>query len=317
LKSLLRRTEFVLDKLLVIGSTGLVGSKLAVMAASHGFEAYNTQNTRESTFPNSAQLDITDRDATLRLVSEIQPKVIVNTAALTNVDYCETHKEEAEKVNVGGARILAEAAGENDSRLIQISTDSVFDGRYGHYTESDTPHPLNYYAITKLEAEKIVSQLSSYAIARPSVVHGWHSQVIGAASGSTKLMNFAMFVLDKLKNNETVKAIRDQYNSPTLADNLSDALLRLARSPENGIFHTAGRSCLSRYEFAIKLTHIFGYPPKLVQPVFASEFPQQAERPKNCCLRVEKAEKALGMLFLTADESIREMKRQALSTVSH
>jgi dTDP-4-dehydrorhamnose reductase len=123
-------------------------------------------------------------------------------------------------------------------------------------------------------------------------------------------MNFGMFVLDKLEKKENVKTIRDQYSSPTFADNLADALLRLARSPQNGIFHTAGRSCLSRYEFASKLSQLFGYPASLVQPVFSSEFPQVARRPRNSCLRVEKAERALGMRFLTAEEGIREMKKQ-------
>jgi dTDP-4-dehydrorhamnose reductase len=299
-----------LDKLLVVGATGLVGSKLASIATSFGFKPYNTQNQSKSPFPNAEQLDVTNHDATLDLVRRIRPRVIINTAALTNVDYCETHQEEAERVNVGGARNLVEAARETGSRLIQISTDSVFDGTYGHYDESDTPHPLNYYAVTKLEAERVVSQLSNYAIARPSVLYGWHSRVTAPYSGSTKQMNFGMFVLDRLRNNETVRAIRDQYSCPTLADNLAEALLRLAKSPENGIFHTAGRSCLSRYEFAAKLTQTFGYHVSLVQPVFSSEFPQQAKRPRNCCLRVEKAERALGMRFLTAEEGIREMKRQ-------
>ncbi len=283
------------------------------MAVSHGFEAYNTQNHRKSPFPKSEQLDVTDQDSTLRLVREVQPKVIINTAALTNVDYCETHREEAQRVNVDGAKNLAQAAQENGSRLIQISTDSVFDGASGHYTESDSPHPLNYYAMTKLEAEGVVSQLSNYAIARPSVVYGWHSHAAETHSDSTKQMNFGMYVLDKLKNSEPVKAVRDQYSCPTFADNLAESLLRLAKSHENGIFHTAGRSCLSRYEFATKLTQIFGYPTKLVQPVFSSEFPQNAARPKNCCLRTEKAEKTLGMRFLSAEEGIREMKRQAPS----
>ena len=246
----------------------------------------------------------------MHLVKEVQPKVVINTAALTNVDYCETHQGEAEKVNVGGARNLADAVRETHIRLIQLSTDSVFDGTIGHYDESDTPHPLNHYAMTKLEAEGIVSQLSNYAIARPSVVYGLHSQISEIRSGSTKQMNFGMFVLDRLRNNETVKAVRDQYNCPTFADNLADALLRLARSSENGIYHTVGRSCLSRYEFAAKLSQIFGYPSKMVQPVFSSEFPQQAKRPRNCCLRVEKAEKALGLRFLTAYEGIQEMKNQ-------
>jgi dTDP-4-dehydrorhamnose reductase len=303
----------LLDKLLVVGASGLVGSKLASNAAIQGFQAYTTYNRRRSPFSNSEQLDVTDREATLRLVRKVRPKVIINAAALTNVDYCESHQAEAERVNVGGVRNLIEAARETGSRLIQISTDSVFDGSIGHYDEFDTPHPINYYAMTKLEAERAVSQLLNYAIARPSVIYGWHAQINEAHSGSTKQMNFGMFVLDRIKKNETVKAVRDQYSCPTLADNLAEALLRLAKSPQNGIFHTAGKSCLSRYEFASKLTQTFGYPSSLVQPVFSSEFPQQAKRPRNSCLRVEKAEKVLGMLFLTAEEGIREMKRQATS----
>ncbi len=267
-----------------------------------------------SPLPHSVQLDITDRDATLRLVNDVQPKAIINTAALHNVDYCETHREEAARVNVEGVRNLSEAARENRSRLVHLSTDYVFDGTTGHYTELDKPHPLHYYAETKLEAEKVASQLPSYAIARPSVIYGWNPlEATGIPSSSGKTVNFAMFVLEKLKKNETVKAVRDQYGSPTFADNLADALLKLAKYPHNGVFHTAGRSCLSRYEFAVKLAEIFQYPQRLVQPMFTTEFKQLAERPKNSCLLVQKAENALGMKFLTTDEGIMVMKNQASS----
>ncbi len=300
-----------MDKLLVVGSTGLVGSKIASLAHAYEFETYNTHNARPSHFPNSAKLDITDLEATLALVAKIHPLAIINVAALTNVDYCETHKEEAERVNVGGPRNLARAAQQNSSRLVHVSTDSVFDGTRGRYTEDDLPNPINYYSKTKLESETSVSQLSSYAISRPSVVYGWHVRAGGTPSGSTKAMNFGMFVLDKLGKSELLRAIRDQYNSPTFADNLAHALLRLARLTENGIFHTAGRSCLNRYEFALELARTFGYPPDLVQPVSSSEFDQVAQRPKNCCLRVEKAEKTLKMRFLTAQEGLMEMKKQA------
>jgi dTDP-4-dehydrorhamnose reductase len=244
------------------------------------------------------------------LVGKIRPSAIVNTAAVTNVDYCETHKEEAQRVNVDGVENLAEAARENRSRLIHVSTDYVFDGMVGHYEEADTPHPIQHYGRTKLEAEKVVSSLPSFAIARPSVIFGWAPVHSTGESGSSKPMNFAMFVLDKLKKHETVKAVRDQYASPTFADNLSEVLLRLARAQENGIFHTAGRSCLSRYEFAIKLAEVFGYSVKQVEPVYASEFKQVATRPRNSCLRVEKAEKSLGMSFFNAEQGVKEMKRQ-------
>ena len=287
---------------------------MAALSAKHGFEAYNTINRRRTSLPQVKQLDITDRDATLRLVKKIHPNVIVNAAAITNVDYCETHRDEARKVNLDGVSNLAEAASENNTRLVQVSTDYVFDGTVGHYAEDDTPRPLDYYAQTKLDSEKIVSRLSSYGIARPSVIYGWNPpETSGTASDSVKPMNFAMFVVDKLKRNETVRAVRDQYSSPTFADNLAEALLRLAKHHSNGIFHTAGRSCLSRYEFAVKLAGLFGYSTRLVEPVFSSEFKQLAVRPKNSCLLVEKAEKALGMKFFTADEGITEMKKQEAS----
>lgn len=303
-----------MNRLLIIGSTGLVGSKVAYLAQKHGFEAYNTHNARASPLPNSVQLNITNRNETLSLVKRVHPEAIVNTAALHNVDYCESHHEEATKVNVEGVRNLADAARETGSRLIHLSTDYVFDGNSGHYSEIDTPHPLHFYAETKLEAEKIASELPSYAVARPSVIYGWNSlEATGVPSSSGKTINFAMFAIDKLKRKETVKAVRDQYGSPTFADNLAEALLRLARYPGNGVFHTAGKSCMSRYEFAIKLADIFGYPTRLVEPVYTSDFKQLAQRPKNSCLRVEKAERDLNIRFLTAEEGIREMKTQAPS----
>ena len=303
-----------MNKLLIVGATGLLGSKVASLASKHRFEPHPTQNARESGLPGSFQLDITDKDAVQRLVRKVQPKAIINTAALHNVDYCETHKEEADRVNIDGVRNLSDAARKNGSRLIHLSTDYVFDGEQGHYRESDIPNPLHYYARTKVEGEKIVSQLPSYAISRPSVIYGWNSlEVTGIPSSSGKTINFAMFVLDKFKKNEIVKAVTDQYSSPTFADNLAEALLRLANHSENGIFHTAGRSCLSRYEFGLKIAEIFGYSTSLVRQVLTSEFKQLAERPKNSCLRVEKAERILDMRFLTAEEGIREMKSQTLA----
>jgi dTDP-4-dehydrorhamnose reductase len=297
---------------MVTGSAGLVGSKVAELGFSHGFEVYGTHDRRASSFPGSVRLDVSDRDDTLSLVRRLEPHVIINAAALTNVDYCELHKDEADRVNVRGVSNLAEAAMQYGIRLVQISTDSVFDGTRGHYLESDTPNPINIYSATKLESEKVVSQLSSYAIARPSVVYGWHPQVANEIPASTKSMNFAMFVLDKLKRGERVNAVTDQYSSPTLADQLADALLRLAKMSGTGTFHTAGRSCLTRFEFARIIANEFGYSTELVQPVLTSELEQVAKRPRNCCLSVEKAERILGVTFPTAREGILEMKKQAV-----
>ncbi|TMI06312.1 SDR family oxidoreductase [Candidatus Bathyarchaeota archaeon] len=281
---------------------------------AHLSKAYSTRNARESSLPNSHALDITNHEATLSLVDEIGPDAIVNTAALHNVDYCETHHEEAIRVNVKGTKNLVDAAAKNGSRLVHVSTDYVFDGKKGHYTESDAPNPPNYYAMTKLKAEKAVLQSGSYAIARPSVVYGWNKlESTGVPSSSGKTINFAMYVLERLAKKETVKAVRDQFSSPTFADNLADALMRLVLYQENGLFHTAGRSCASRYEFALKLAETFEYNKDLVQPVLSNEFKQLAQRPLNSCLDVDRTEQVLGVRFMTLAEGIREMRVQEIA----
>jgi dTDP-4-dehydrorhamnose reductase len=301
---------------LVIGSTGLVGSKICRAANERGYEAHGTHNARDSSLPRSHKLDITDREATLELVGLLEPVAIVNTAALHNVDYCETHREEAFRVNVEGTGNLALAASKLDCRLVHLSTDYVFDGKKGRYRESDKPNPLNYYAWTKLESEKAASEAPNHAIARPSVIYGWNNlESTGIPSSSGKTINFAMFVIDKLEKGQPVKAVKDQYSSPTYADNLADAIIRLVEYPENGIFHTAGRSCVSRYEFALKIADTFGFSSSLVQPTESGDFKQLAKRPKNSCLNVDKAERELGVRALTVEEGIRSMKREAESRV--
>lgn len=298
-------------RLLVIGSTGLVGSKVTALASKHDFEVYPTHDRQPPIFPDSTRLDITNRETILDLVKKTHPDVIINTAAMTNVDYCETHKVEATRVNVEGVKNLCDAAIETQSRLVHISTDSVFDGTDGKYSESDIPHPINHYSVTKLQSEKLVARVSSHAVARPSVIYGWHPPAQGrGATESTKAKNFAMFVLDKLEKGQRVRAVTDQFSSPTLADNLAQALLLLAKITENGVFHMAGRSCTSRYEFASLLCKEFGYPTDLIEPIASSEFVQQAPRPKKCCLEVAKAEATLRIQFLTVEEGIREMQHQ-------
>jgi dTDP-4-dehydrorhamnose reductase len=135
---------------------------------------------------------------------------------------------------------------------------------------------------------------------------------MGIPSSSGKAVNFAMFVIERLRKGEPVKAVRDQFSSPTFADNLADALIRLIEYPGNGVFHIAGRSCVSRYEFSLKIAEIFGFSQDLVQPIESSEFKQVAYRPKNSCLSVERAERELGMRFVSVEEGIRSMKAQSL-----
>jgi len=300
-------------RLLVIGGSGLLGFKVAELAME-GFETFATYNFRpvELEGCDSFKLDKTDRNDTSALLKKIRPDVVIDTAALHNVDYCETHQEEAWKVNVDGTRNVADACGEVKAKMIFISTDYVFDGKKGVYKEVDTPHPLHYYAKTKVEGENVVKSAGiNYAIARPSVIYGWNpSELAGLRSSSGKSVNFVIWVIDKLKKKEEISVVTDQYSSPTLADDLAEALLVLSKSEKQGIYHTAGKTCLSRFNFAKKIAEVFDLDGKLVKPVTSDKFKQIAERPKRCCLDVSKAEKELGVSFLTVEEGLSLMKEQ-------
>jgi len=300
-------------KLLVIGGSGLLGYKVAKMA-SNEHETFLTYNYRFIQIEGctALKLDKCDRKAVFELLEKINPDVVIDTAALHNVDYCETHPEGAWKVNVEGTSNVAEACKKVGAKIIFISTDYVFDGTKGYYTEEDTPNPLSHYAKTKLEAEKIIQSLDvNYIIARPSVIYGWNSnEVSGLKSSSGKSVNFVVWALQKLEKGEEIKAATDQYSSPTLADNLAEALLVMASSEKQGIYHTAGKDCLNRYEFTLKIAEVFGLDKSLIKPVTSEIFKQVAKRPKKCCLDVSKAEKDFGIRFLTVEEGLKLMKNQ-------
>jgi len=300
-------------KLLTVGGSGLLGYKVAELVVGE-FESFATYNFRPMKLEGCSffKLNKTDRGDTLALIKRIKPDVVIDTAALHNVDYCETHRDEAWKVNVEGTRNVADACRETGAKMIFVSTDYVFDGKKGFYNEEDVPNPLHYYAKTKLEGENVVKEADiDYAIARPSVIYGWNpSELAGLQSSSGKSINFVIWTLNKLNKGEEVKIVTDQYSSPTLADNLAEALLVLSKSERRGLYHTAGKTCINRFDFAKKIAEIFDLDGSLIKPVTSDAFKQVAERPKRCCLDVSKAERELKVRFLTVEEGLTKMKEQ-------
>jgi len=300
-------------KLLVVGGSGLLGYKIAESAVKR-YETFFTYNFRPIKIDGctAIKLDKCERARVHETVQKIKPDVIVDTAALHNVDYCETHREEAWRVNVEGTRNVVDACKAVGAKMIFLSTDYVFDGRKGCYREEDQPNPLSYYAKTKLEAEKIVQASGvPHVIARPSVIYGWNpSELAGLKSSSGKSVNFVIWLISKLKNREEIRIVTDQYSSPTFADNLAECLLTMASSEKQGTYHTAGKSCLNRFEFALKIAETFDLEKDLIKPVTSEVFKQVAERPKRCCLDVSKAERDFEVKFLTVEEGLSEMRTQ-------
>jgi len=302
-----------MEKILIIGASGLTGYKLAKLA-SIDYQVFGTYNHRYVKLDNCEimQLDKTNEDKTDSLIKKINPDVIIDCSALHNVDYCEDHQEETRKINVDAPKHIAALCKDIGARMIFISTDYVYDGTDKSYTEDSKPNPLNYYGESKLKGEKEIAEAGiSYAICRTSLVYGWNpNELQGIKSSSGKTQNFVIWALSKLRNNENLKIVTDQYSTPTLADNLAEALLALAESEHQGIFHIVGKNCVNRYDFTHKICEVFGINEELIAPVTSDMFKQVAKRPMKCCLDVSKAENSLNVNFLTSQEGLIKMKEQ-------
>ena len=298
-------------RVLVIGGGGQLGTKI-IQKAKERFEVYATYLTRKPPIDDSKifLIDKTNRERVITLFRQLKPGAAIDTGALHNVDYCETHHGEAWSVNVEGTRNVAEACKNHDVKIVFVSTDYVFDGARGVYAEDDDANPVNYYGLTKLEGEKAVAETcSNYVIARPSVIYSCAPSA-QLESSSGKPLNFATWLTQKLQNKEPVRIVTDQYGSPTLADNLAEVLLKLAISDKVGTYHTAGRTRLSRYEFAAKIAKKLNFEERLVTPTTTDQLKQVAKRPMDSSLSVEKIEKDLALRMLTIDEALERFVEQ-------
>ncbi|MFX0138016.1 MAG: dTDP-4-dehydrorhamnose reductase [Candidatus Hodarchaeota archaeon] len=291
-----------MERVLIVGSSGLLGLKTYKLFSKYyktiGADLKPIKDIDKSDF---YQIDITNKANVLKLIKKISPDVVILTAALTAVDYCENHQKEAWNVNVEGPRNVALACQEEKSYLIYVSTDFVFDGKKEKYSESDLPNPISYYGLTKLEGEKAIGELQiKYAIARTSVLFGWNTK--------EQNTNYVTWIINKLQNNEPIDIVTTQVNTPTLADNLAEALLMIVKKNQYDLFHICGKECLNRYQFALKVADIFNLNKKLITPI--EYFEQLAKRPNLSCLDTTKASTVLKIKLLTISEALLLMKKQ-------
>jgi len=289
-----------LERVLVTGASGLLGCKL-VKTLSEGYEVIPTHNTHPA-HPNSMRMDIVDGDEVLKVLEGARPEWVVHAAAETNVDKCETDRALAWSVNAEGTRNIASACMKVGAKLVYVSTDYVFDGEKGRYGEEDDANPVNYYGVTKLEGERFVRELcKDFVIARTSVLYGWH------ASG----MNFATWVIDSLRNGKRISVAEDHYNSPTLADDLAEMIVKVVEMGASGVYHTAGSERVSRYDFAIKIAETFELDKLLIMPIKMKDLKVWlAKRPRDSSLSVDKIRRELEVSPLNLNEALRRMKSE-------
>ena len=287
-------------KILVTGGSGLLGSNLSkvisdifdvhVIAHRHSIPCGNFQ---------VHQLDITNREILINLVNNIKPDYIIHTAALTNVDYCEVNKEEAWQINVEATRNFVKAASITNSKLIYISTDSVFDGKTGMYTEVDEVNPLNYYAFTKLEGEKVVRTLSNSFVIIRTNIYGWNTQ---------RKLSLAEWMLNSLTQKNKTQLFSDVFFTPILVNNLSQVISEIITKEISGLFNIAGSERVSKLEFGYELAKVFSLDSKLIEPTKVSEKKFVAKRPLDTSLCCKKISKEVATELLTMRDGLEAFK---------
>ena len=286
--------------LLITGASGLLGTKLCQLAVERHHETYASYGQHKPLCGTPLELNILDPRAQRQAFDKIKPDAVVHAAALTDVDKCEMEKQLAWKTNVEATENLAQLCKERDVFLVYVSTDYVFDGQKGMYKETDNPAPINYYGLTKLKGEEAVQALDNHCIARGSVIYG--------STPATGKINFALWLLDKLRKKEEIKIVTDQWNSPTLNLNMAEMILETVEKRIVGTLHLAGATRLSRYEFAEYVAEVFNFDPTYVTPIRSDQLKWVARRPRDSSLNVDKAERMLVNKPLQICEALRKMK---------
>jgi dTDP-4-dehydrorhamnose reductase len=291
-------------RLLVTGASGLLGNRLVELALQRGHDVISSYKDHVPRHGKPLALDLTHATEVRKAFSEVHPDAIVNTAALTDVDKCELEPEAAFSANANAVSHLASAAKETNSFLVQVSTDYVFDGEKGSYSERDAPRPVNKYGESKLEGEKaVMNHLDEqmWSIARPSVVYGW---------GRASRPNAATLVYEKLSRGESIQMVHDQFSSPTLNTSLSVMLIEIAERKLPGVIHTAGATRLSRFDFAIGLAKTFELDTNLIRPVRARDLRWKAKRPVDSSLSIDRARQLLSKAPLNIESAYEALHRE-------
>lgn len=274
-------------RILVTGASGLLGLNFALAVDGKNHQVTGVANTAPNIRVNFRylQAELTEPGRIENLLDAEKPDLILHTAALANMEACEANPQLAAEVNGVLPGILAHAASRHDIQMIHISTDAVFDGTKGNYSEIDVPHPLSVYARSKWEGEKAAASANPQALVARVNFYGW------SMSGTRSL---AEFFVNHLAAGKTVKGFTDVLFCPLMVLDLADLLLEAAEKKLHGIYHLVGAQAMSKYEFGSAIARTFGFDPALITPASVYDGGLVAARSLNLSLNTEKITRALG-----------------------
>ncbi len=290
-------------KILITGSNGLLGQKLVkqldgnddfdFLATSFGVN--RIEKIKDFQYQS---MDITSRTEVESIMNSYLPDIVINTAAMTNVDACETNKEACWNINVNAVKLLFENCKKIGAHFIHLSTDFIFDGEDGPYAEDDTPNPLSYYGESKLAAEKLLQndEYTNWAIARTIIVYG-----VGENMSRSNIVLWAKSALEK---GEPLTIVDDQFRSPTFADDLAKGCLLIAEKNAKGIFHLSGKDQMSILELVNRVANFYKLDASIVSPIKSLSLNQAAKRPPVTGFILNKAKNLLGYDPVSFEEGL-------------
>lgn len=269
-------------KILITGAFGQLGNSLKNFLSIND-EVFRT-GLNIPTGGKGLQLNIVDKIMLKDIISSISPDVIINLAALTNVDFCESNPEIAKEVNTNGVQNLVDVF---SGKIIHLSTDYVFDGLKGPYKEEDQINPISVYGKTKYDAEKIVLDKNNNLVLRANVLYNMF--------GNNKA-SFLNWVVNNLKNKNSIQVVNDQFNNPTWTESIAEILVNCLNKDMSGLYHWGDQDYLSRYDFAIKIAESYNLKSDLIKQISTSQLKQMAPRPLNGGLDQSKLKKYLNII---------------------
>ncbi len=293
-------------KILVTGSNGLLGQKLVeLILTKDGYLIATAKSKLAIDQPKGEfhSLDITQLEEVEKIINKTKPDVIINTAAMTQVDHCETEREKCWLNNVTAVENLVKACEKTGTRLIHISTDFIFDGTHGPLDELEKPNPLSYYGESKLAAEVAIQKSKiDWAILRTVLVFG--------VTKDMSRSNIVLWVKKSLEEGKTINVVNDQWRTPTLAEDLAIGCYLAATKKTKGIYNISGYEMMTPYDIALATADFFRLDKSLIKQTDSTQFKQPAARPPKTGFIIDKARKELGYAPRSFNEGLKLFSSQ-------
>ena len=298
----------VKKKILVTGANGLLGQKIiynlkkrkdvTLIACSRGIN-----RLIETKGYKYIELDITNKNQIQKLISLEKPDAVINCAAMTNVDKCENNKKECWEINVNAVENIATSCELINAHVLHLSTDFVFDGIAGPYNENDQPNPLHFYAESKLKSEEIIQKtLSNWSIARTIIIYG--------ITDNMSRSNIVLWAKSEIGKGNTINVVKDQYRSPTFAEDLAKGCISIIDKSALGLYHLSGPKTYSILDLVYQVADFYNLDKSLINPVTSASLKQPAKRPLVTGFDISKAKRDLDYNPVDFGEGTKIMHQQ-------